>query len=362
MRRVLISADAVGGAWTYALDLARGLCARGDEVLLAALGPSPSGAQCGAARDAGISLLDTGLPLDWIAEDEAELGRAAQGLADTAVTWRAEIVHLSSPALAGAAHFPMTVVGVAHSCLATWWTTLREGPPPPDFAWRIAAVARGYAACDALIAPTAAFAAATCQSYGVSPIPVHNGRSRTATVATARDIPVVTAGRLWDEGKGAATLDAAAEMLGVPVLALGPMTGPQGQRVTLDRLCFAGAKPAAAVAETLARARIFVSAARYEPFGLAVLEAAQAGCALVLSDIPTFRELWEGAAVFVTPGDPAVLAKAVTELLRNPIELERLSTAARIRAECYDLDGWIDATRAIHRACLQHLGATGAAA
>ena len=44
---------------------------------------------------------------------------------------------------------------------------------------------------------------------------------------------------------------------------------------------------------------IFVSVSRYEPFGLAVLEAAHAGCALVLSDIPTFRELWQGAASFV---------------------------------------------------------------
>ena len=39
--------------------------------------------------------------------------------------------------------------------------------------------------------------------------------------------------------------------------------------------------------------------ARYEPFGLAVLEAAQAGMRLVLSDIPSFRELWDGAATFV---------------------------------------------------------------
>ena len=64
----------------------------------------------------------------------------------------------------------------------------------------------------------------------------------------------------------------------------------------------AAARPARAAPRSRAgsaRCPIFVSAARYEPFGLAVLEAAQAGCALVLSDIPTFRELWDGAALFV---------------------------------------------------------------
>ena len=34
-----------------------------------------------------------------------------------------------------------------------------------------------------------------------------------------------------------------------------------------------------------------------------MLEAASAGCPLILGDIPTFRELWDGAAVFVAPDD-----------------------------------------------------------
>jgi glycosyltransferase involved in cell wall biosynthesis len=35
---------------------------------------------------------------------------------------------------------------------------------------------------------------------------------------------------------------------------------------------------------------------RYEPFGLAPLEAAARGCALLLSDVPSFREIWGDAA------------------------------------------------------------------
>ena len=351
--RVLVTADAVGGVWTYALELARGLGERGDDVVLAVLGPTPSAAQCEAARDAGVELVETGLCLDWLAVDEPELERVASRLVALAMARRVQLVHLSSPALAGAVRFPMAVVGVAHSCLATWWAALRTEPPPPDFTWRIAATARGYAACDRLIAPSAAFAAATRQVYGVSPIPVHNGRSPVPMVPTARDIPVVMAGRLWDKGKGAATLDAAAAQLDLPVLALGPVEGPQGQHTNLSWLTLAGRKSAAAVAETLARTRIFVSPARYEPFGLAVLEAAQAGCALVLSDLATFRELWDGAALFVAPGDVAGFAAALTTLLDDDRKRERLSARAQARAARYGLDRCVDATRVVHRQALR---------
>ena len=97
--------------------------------------------------------------------------------------------------------------------------------------------------CDALIAPSAAFAEATHQVYGVAPVSVHNGRSRAVTLALKRDIPIVTAGRLWDEAKGAATLDAAAALMEVPILALGPIIGPQGQRIRLNHLRSVGSRP-----------------------------------------------------------------------------------------------------------------------
>jgi glycosyltransferase involved in cell wall biosynthesis len=116
---------------------------------------------------------------------------------------------------------------------------------------------------------------------------------------------VFTAGRLWDEGKDARTLDAAAGILGVAIRAAGPIAGPDGAALRSENLHLLGALDADAMAHELASAAVFASAARYEPFGLAVLEAAQAGLPLVLSDIPTFRELWNGAARFVPCGRAA---------------------------------------------------------
>jgi glycosyltransferase involved in cell wall biosynthesis len=63
---------------------------------------------------------------------------------------------------------------------------------------------------------------------------------------------------------------------------------------------------------------VFAAPARYEPFGLAILEAARAGCSRVLGDIPSLRELWDGAARFVDPGDPRTLRAALQEALVSP--------------------------------------------
>ena len=59
---------------------------------------------------------------------------------------------------------------------------------------------------------------------------------------------------------------------------------------------------------------IYVGPSLYEPFGLAPLEAAHSGCALLLSDIPSFREVWDDCATYFSPGDPQDLSRAMSEL------------------------------------------------
>jgi glycosyltransferase involved in cell wall biosynthesis len=65
---------------------------------------------------------------------------------------------------------------------------------------------------------------------------------------------------------------------------------------------------------------------------LAVLEAALAGCALVLGDIPSLREIWRGAALYVSPTDPAAIQQALQSLIVAPERRRSLGQAARQRA------------------------------
>jgi glycosyltransferase involved in cell wall biosynthesis len=82
----------------------------------------------------------------------------------------------------------------------------------------------------------------------------------------------------------------------------------------------------------MARAAVFLHPARYEPFGLAPLEAALHGCALVLGKIDSLREIWGDAASYVEPDDCAELILTARRLAENGAERERLAARARDRA------------------------------
>jgi glycosyltransferase involved in cell wall biosynthesis len=59
---------------------------------------------------------------------------------------------------------------------------------------------------------------------------------------------------------------------------------------------------------------------------------AAAGCALVTSDTPPQRRVFEGAAVLVPPGDPLALADALTDLLQEPNRVRHLQESGFSRA------------------------------
>jgi glycosyltransferase involved in cell wall biosynthesis len=82
-------------------------------------------------------------------------------------------------------------------------------------------------------------------------------------------------------------------------------------------------------------AAIFAEPARYEPFGLAALEAGLAGCALVLGDVPSLREVWRDAAVFVEPDDDDGLESALRQLIDDSRLRADYAVRARRRALTY---------------------------
>ncbi len=88
----------------------------------------------------------------------------------------------------------------------------------------------------------------------------------------------------------------------------------------------------------------FVLSISQEPFGLVVLEAMAAGCAVIASPRGGIPQAAGGAAILVDPDDSAAVATATIGLLKDPEELERwrdralahASTASwRVRAEAF---------------------------
>jgi glycogen(starch) synthase len=350
-RTLLMTADAIGGVWTYALDLATALAPLGVRTTLVVIGPRPSPEQRRRAQAIeGLELIETDLPLDWTAGDAGEVLASGAAVGRLARKRSPDIVQLNSPALAAGGAFTVPTVGVCHSCLATWWSAVKGGVMPDDFRWRTDLTARGLANCDWLAAPSGAFASQVAATYGMkTPHVVHNGRP--SRIASGRREPIaITSGRLWDEGKNVVVLDAAALMCRTPIYAAGPVSGPSaGDRIELAAVQALGALGADLLDSWLGRASVYVSCALYEPFGLGVLEAAQAGCALVLSDIPTFRELWDGAAVFVDPRSPEAFALHVDSLIETPLEADRLGGKARARAARYSAAAMAGEMLALYR-------------
>lgn len=358
--RVLLTADAVGGVWQYATDLAAGLSALGIETVLAVMGPPPSNEQRERARSiASLTLVETDLPLDWLADHSADIAAAGRALAELAARHDADVVQLHAGALGAGAAFDRPVVVVAHSCLGTWWRATKGSEPDGPFRWRSELTGQGLARADRVVAPTTAFAEATkaVHNLGELPTTVHNGRAPLVTTPSAQHDFAFTAGRLWDKGKNVATLDRAASRLPFPLYAGGPVESPSGDRIDLAHIHALGTLGDAEIACRLAARPVFVSAALYEPFGLAVLEAAAAGCALVLSDIPTFRELWHGVAVFVDPRDEVGFAEAIRLVVHDDFARVEMSRRARLRAAAFSVEALAAKMADIYRSLLADTGA-----
>jgi phosphatidylinositol alpha-mannosyltransferase len=69
-----------------------------------------------------------------------------------------------------------------------------------------------------------------------------------------------------------------------------------------------------------------------ESFGYTLIEAMAAGCPVVASDLPGYREASAGAARLVSRDDPAALAAALEEVLSDPAVAASLAERGRRRA------------------------------
>jgi glycosyltransferase involved in cell wall biosynthesis len=58
-------------------------------------------------------------------------------------------------------------------------------------------------------------------------------------------------------------------------------------------------------------ARLFVFPSSYEGFGIPILEAMAAGCPMVLSDLPVFREIAQNTGIYFQHDDPEEMASAI---------------------------------------------------
>lgn len=82
------------------------------------------------------------------------------------------------------------------------------------------------------------------------------------------------------------------------------------------------------------------TAVQPEPFGRVIVEGMASGCAVVATDHGGPREIIRDGidGRLIRPGEPGLLAAVLDEFLTAPAQVERLSSAARARAETFSME------------------------
>lgn len=325
--KILMTADAVGGVWQYSLDLIEPFVKRSAEILLATMGPRPDEAKkerLGAFER--VTVCESDYKLEWMQQPWEDVDRAGAWLLELAQQFQPDVIHLN-----GYAHavlpWQAPIVVVAHSCVYSWWQSVHgSAPPEKDWSEYHARVSAGLRTADIVVAPSAFMATALTTHYGmpVNRVRVIYNYSESPLYSSAEKEPFyLSAGRIWDKGKNLKLLDDISPGLPWPVRVAGSLThGDLLQQMQI--------------------ASVYVHPALYEPFGLAVLEAARAQCCLVLSDIPSMRELWDGAAIFVNPRDADEWARVLSRVANDSAEREAFGQLARTHSARYSAAATVD--------------------
>jgi glycogen synthase len=316
---VLMTADTIGGVWTCARELVTGLVYRGVKVTLVSFGNIPTPQQ--TAWMEPLDLLDfrpTGFKLEWMQESGPDLEASAAYLQTVINEVRPDVLHLNQFCY-GALETDIPKLVAAHSDVIGWFQAVHGAEK--DSAWlreyrRL--VSAGLAGAHVVVAPSHWMLDSLRRNYHV-PCPkrvIFNGRTPTHfNPYIGKDHYAVSLGRIWDLGKNAVLLT----QIDLPLLTYlgGENVSPEdkgGVQSHSRRLIYRGQLNQAQLQHLLSRASIYLATSQYEPFGLAPLEAALSRCAILASDIPSFREIWGNNAIYFRNNDPESLEAELKRL------------------------------------------------
>lgn len=343
---VLMTTDTVGGVWTYACDLVSGYLRRGVDVCLVALGRRFLESHWNDVRllsntgPGKLECISANYKLEWMEDCQKDLTDSAEFLCRLIDDRQPDVLHLNQFCY-GALPVDIPKVVVAHSDVISWWRAV-HGADPEDSEWirsyrRI--VSNGLQGADVVIAPTSWLAYQLREIYGDTvPIQVIANGSNPASFGPTKEkrLRAVSVGRVWDEGKHVRMLERVQTTL--PIYIAGDLTAPSGKEILHPEssnhgLHYLGFLAREDVHNLMATSAIYIVTSRYEPFGLAPVEAALCGCAIVANDIPSLREIWGDSILYFERNNP----DALSYLLNRMAVDERATIQAGRRAQAYAL-------------------------
>lgn len=338
--RILLTTDTVGGVWTFTKELTIGLLDAGHSVALASFGGALSQEQAkwcshiGTKYGSAFRSNNFLVPLEWMPNNKNAYAAAEPSLLHLLDDFAADLLHSAQYCFG---HLPVSVPKIitAHSDVLSWGAACRpSGLEPSEWLTQYRfLVQTGLDGANAVVAPTQWMLNALKGNFGFScPTEVIlNGRSLDRSPdEQIRKLQAVSAGRLWDEGKNIAVL--AKVRSPFPILLAGDQKHngnvvPQFHKM----ISFVGQLDENGLFDLFHTSIIYLATSIYEPFGLAPLEAALSGCAVLANDIPSFREIWGDAILYFK--DAESISDLLAEMEEKPeiLELFRDSSMRRAR-------------------------------
>jgi len=340
---VLVTADTVGGVWTYTRELVCGLLRRGHEVTLVSFGQFPTAAQSFWIDHKNLTYYPTAFPLEWMQHAEEGIIESARYLMRIIYERQPDLLHFNQFCY-GALECGIPKIVVAHSDVRSWWNEVHESPPTPSpwLDWYTGLVSRGLKCADAVVAPSQWMLDAICEHYGPPDHGevIYNGRNASLFRASQdKTDSVLSVGRVWDKAKQITLLLERSHS--IPVRIAGPAKHPESL-ASLEIECqanlkFCGEQNEAQLCALYSDSAAYAATSRYEPFGLAPVEAALSRCALIANDIPVFHELWGDSAFYFKRNDPDGLATAIYILAHDsPMREHYAAQACRCARARFD--------------------------
>lgn len=337
--RVLVTADTIGGVWSYAKELVTGLVRRGAEVTLVSFGEIPTPKQIDWIDVLRVDFRPTAFRLEWMQEAEQDIGESSKFLLSVIEETNPEVLHLNQFCY-GSLPVSIPKIVVAHSDVLSWWKAVKGETPGdvPWLRWYRDTVSEGLAGASIVVAPSNWMMRQIEEFYGRPEhrTVIYNGRTPTLfNPHVSKDDYILSVGRLWDSGKQVNLLShidppCPVFVVGAEQHADSSLRGDE--RLNAPDLRVKGPQTEGQLRHWYSRASIYVASSRYEPFGLAPLEAALSRCAIVANDIPSFREIWGQTACYFERNDASSLEQQLHELHRDRDLRLRYANLAYTRA------------------------------
>jgi len=356
---VLMTTDTVGGVWTYTQELVSGLVRQGTRVTLVSMGVLPTAEQTAWMEGLwSLNYLPTSFRLEWMQNSEQDVEESRKYLGELIREVRPNLLHFNQYCY-GTLSPGLPRIVVAHSDLVSWWVAV-HGEEPSDshwMRWYRNIVTSGLSSGDVVVTPSqwmldSILTHYTRPRFGTV---IHNGRDPALFAADVRkENRVLSVGRAWDAGKQVSLL--LEQDQSVPLCIVGSQTEPGTANVRPKReavgdgIKLLDEQSQRQLRDLYGTASIYAATSRYEPFGLAPVEAALSKCALIANDISSFRELWGESALYFRQNDSKDLARSIRRLSSDRELREKYGDAAYERAcKNFTADRMVDQYRCLYQ-------------